>query len=63
MAYGLNPDSYLEDGPTVLQLRSRSNTAYARAWRALDATRRLSAVESALRHANDDLPDGFPIAL
>jgi hypothetical protein len=65
MAYGLNTRLFVENGPAVkaAELRSaRSSTVY-RAWRGLDRDRRFAIVERALRPANDDGIDGYPVAL
>ena len=65
MAYGLNPGLFLENGPAVTAAEAhgaRSSEMY-RVWRELNAERRLDIVERALKPANDDMADGFPIAL
>ncbi len=65
MAYGLNPGLFLENGPALQaaqQRNSRSSTVY-RAWRGLDQDRRLAVIERALKPANDDGVDGYPLAL
>ena len=65
MAYGLNPRLFIENGPALkaAELRSpRSSTVY-RAWRGLDQNRRLAVIERALKPANDDGVDGYPLAL
>ncbi len=67
MAYGLNPDLFVENGPTIHAARTaaarRSGASY-RAWRTLDENRRMALVERALREAaNDDGPDDYPVAL
>ena len=65
MAYGLNPRLFLENGPAIRAAEareSRSSDAF-RAWRNLDADKRLSLIEKALRQpANDDEAD-LPVAL
>ena len=65
MAYGLNPRLFLENGPAILAAEaraSRSSDAF-RAWRSLDADKRLSLIAKALRQpANDDEAD-LPVAL
>ena len=66
MAYGLNPRLFIENGPTIeaARARARSSANAFRAWRGLDRDRRLSLVERALGDAaNDDNPDGYPMAL
>lgn len=66
MAYGLNPRLFIENGPTIQAARAqaRSSASAFRAWRGLDRERRLSLVERALASpANDDSPDGYPVAL
>lgn len=66
MAYGLEGRLLLEDGPAIHAGRAdfaRSARA-ARAWRDLSAQTRLELVERALeKPANDDMPDGLPVAL
>ena len=67
MAYGLNPDLFLENGPAIHAARSaharRTSTSFL-AWRALDEDRRLALVEKALKTpANDEGPDDYPVAL
>jgi hypothetical protein len=64
MAYGLNPQLFIEDGPAVTAAghrSSRSSTVH-RVWRRLDREHRLAVVESALKPANDFI-DEFPVAL
>jgi len=64
MAYGLNPQLFVENGPAVtaaLGQSPRSSTVY-RAWSRLDQERRFAIVESALKPANDFI-DEFPLAL
>ncbi len=66
MAYGLNPRLFIENGPAIqaADALARSSGKAFRAWRSVDRERRLALVESALkRAANDDSPDGFPLAL
>ena len=66
MTYGLDTRLFVENGPAVQAARAHllnSGDAY-RAWRGLDRERRLALIDKALRRpANDDLADGFPIAL
>jgi len=64
MPYGLNPRLFVENGPAIhAGARARRSSVAFRAWRNLDAERRLAIVEEALRPANDEGPDGYPIAL
>ena len=51
MTYGLNPASFLEDGPAVQVAMIEARRSTARAWRVLDARRRLALVECALKPA------------
>jgi hypothetical protein len=65
MAYGLDLRLFVENGPAVTAAEghgARSSEIY-RAWRKLEPQRRLDLVERALKPANDDTPDGYPIAL
>ncbi len=65
MAYGLDLRLFVENGPAVAAAEAhgaRSSEMF-RAWRDLNPEHRLVIVERALRPANDDTPDGFPIAL
>ena len=62
MTYGLSTSAFIEDGPEVQAMRSRSSYSTARSWRALDADLRLALVEQALKPAND-LIDAYPLAL
>lgn len=55
MTYGLNPRLFLENGPAVTAAKAqslRSSDSY-RAWRSLDADRRLAMIDEALGAAND----------
>ena len=64
MAYGLNPQLFIENGPAVTAAegqRPRSSTLH-RGWRDLDRERRFDVVERALKPAND-LIDEYPLAL
>jgi hypothetical protein len=64
MAYGLNPELFIENGPAVTAADGqspRSSTIY-RAWRNLDRERRFAIVERALKPANDFI-DEYPLAL
>ena len=65
MAYGLDPRLFVENGPavTAAEAHAARSSAMFRAWRDLEPERRLDMVERALRPANDDCPDGYPIAL
>ena len=66
MTYGLNPRLFVENGPALsaADAQSRSASTAFRAWRSLDEDHRLAAVEDALRSAaNENGPDGFPLAL
>lgn len=66
MTYGLNPGLFVENGPALAaaDVRARSVSNAFRAWRSLDSDRRLAVVEEALRTpANENGPDGFPMAL
>ena len=66
MAYGLNPQMFVENGPTIQAAGAlaRSSTMAFRAWRGLSEDGRLELVDKALsKPANDDLVDGLPIAL
>ena len=64
MAYGLNPRLFIENGPAVraAEAHARSSSAAFRAWRRLDAEKRLALVEKALRAPANDLHE-YPIAL
>jgi hypothetical protein len=65
MAYGLNRKLFVENGPALTAADSKSprSSTVHRAWRRLNQERRLAIVESALRPANDDGIDGYPLAL
>ena len=66
MAYGFESRLFLENGPAIHAARARlaRSSHSARAWRELTEKSRLELVEKALdKPANDDLPDGLPIAL
>lgn len=63
MPYDLAINDYIENGPAAMSIKMRSARSTARIWRALDHDHRLTAVETALRPANDILDDDFPIAL
>ena len=66
MAYGLIAQLFLENGPAIHARRAdvRSSRPGFRAWRGLDPDSRFAVIEESLRRsANDDLPDGFPVAL
>jgi len=62
MPYGLSPRVFIEDGAAVRAIEVKASYSTARSWRALDADRRLAAVETAMKPAND-LIDAFPLAL
>ena len=65
MAYGLDLRLFVENGPAVRAAEAhgpRSSAMY-RAWRKLGPEGRLDLIEHALRPANDDIADGYPIAL
>jgi len=65
MAYGLNRQLFVENGPALTAAdgrRPRSSVVY-RAWRGLNPEHRLAIVERALKPANDDSVDGYPLAL
>jgi hypothetical protein len=62
MTYGLSTSAFIEDGPEVQAMRSRSSYSTARSWRALTAERRLALIEQALAPANDRI-DAYPLAL
>ena len=64
MAYGLNRELFVENGPALTAAGSqspRSSTVY-RAWGDLSKELRLAVVERALRPANDQF-DEYPLAL
>ena len=66
MAYGLEGRLFLADDPAIHARRARHarSSSTARAWRILNEANRLELVEKALeRPANDDMPDGLPVAL
>jgi hypothetical protein len=66
MTYGLSPRLFIENGPAIraAQAHARSSRNAFRAWRGLDADKRLALIEKALRMpANDEAGDDFPIAL
>jgi hypothetical protein len=66
MAYGFEGRLFLEDGPAIQAERARHarSTQTARVWRSLNEASRLELVEKTLkRAANDDMPDGLPVAL
>ena len=65
MAYGLNPRLFLENGPAIhaAEAQARRSSGAFRAWRGLDAHKRIALIEKALRKpANDDQAD-LPVAL
>ena len=66
MAYGFESRLFLENGPAIDAARARfaRSTQTARVWRTLNESSRLELVETTLRKAaNDDMPDGLPVAL
>jgi hypothetical protein len=66
MAYGFESRLFLENGPAIHAARARfaRSSRSARAWRDLNEQSRLELIENALdRPANDDFPDGLPVAL
>jgi hypothetical protein len=66
MAYGFEGRLFLENGPAIHAARARyaRSSSTARAWRSMSETNRLELIEKALdKPANDDLPDGLPVAL
>lgn len=66
MAYGFKSRLFLEDGPAIRSERAgyARSAGAARAWRGLSEQTRLELIEKALdKPANDDMPDGLPVAL
>ena len=66
MAYGFESRLFLENGPAIHAERARyaRSSRTARAWRDLNQQSRLELIEDALnKPANDDRPDGLPVAL
>jgi hypothetical protein len=66
MAYGFESRLFLEDGPAIHAERARfaRSKQTARVWRSLNEASRLELVERTLgKAANDDMPDGLPVAL
>jgi hypothetical protein len=66
MAYGFESQLFLENGPAIHAERARyaRSTQTARVWRSLNEASRLELIERALdKPANDDMPDGLPVAL
>lgn len=63
MPYDLAISEFIENGPAVMSIRTRAAQSTSRFWRSLDSDRRMAAVETALRPANDFLDDDFPVAL
>ena len=66
MPYRLKAGLFVENGPAIHAERARyaRSGRTVRAWKALDADRRLALVESELgKAANENLPDGLPVAL
>ena len=65
MTYGLNPQLFVEHGPTVqaAAVLARSSGTAFRAWKGLSRQARLELVEKALAAPANDLIDEYPIAL
>ena len=66
MAYGFESRLFLENGPAIHAERARfaRSVQTARVWRSLTEAGRFELVEQTLRKvANDDMPDGLPVAL
>ena len=66
MAYGFESRLFLGNGPAIHAERARfaRSTQTARMWRGLNHASRLELVEKTLaKPANDDMPDGLPVAL
>ena len=61
MAYGHSIRAFIEDGPVEQVAKVDAGRSTARAWRALNESRRLELIELALNAAND--PHDFPLAL
>jgi hypothetical protein len=62
MAYGIESRLFLGNDAERASLARSASTA--RTWRALNAASRLELIERALeRPANDDMPNGLPVAL
>ena len=59
MTYGHSIRAFIEDGPVEQVAKIDAVRTTARAWRALDESRRLQLIERALCAANDS----FPLAL
>lgn len=62
MTYGLNSGAFIEHGPAATAIEAQASHTTARTWRALDAERRFTLVNRALKPAND-LIDAYPLAL
>ena len=65
MAYGLDTELFIENGPAVLAANSarlRPASRFLR-WRMLDTKDRLEVVERALEAPANDRIDAYPIAL
>ena len=66
MAYDFESRLFLENGPAIHAARARyaRSSRTTRAWRELSEASRLEMIEQALdKPANDDMPDGLPVAL
>ena len=56
MTYGLSTSAFIEDGPEVQAMRSRSSYSTARSWRALTA-------ERVAREGDPEWRDDIPVLL
>jgi hypothetical protein len=65
MAYGLERQMFIENGPTALASDAAAARRSSRriGWRRLDTDHRFAAVETALRSAANDVIDRSPVAL
>ena len=66
MAYGFDSPLRREDGSAINAGRARfaRSLRTVRAWRELSAQSRFELIDKALeKPANDDMPDGLPVAL
>ena len=65
MTYGLDPGLFIENGPAIRAASAAAarSSARFRNWKALDAERRLKAVDQALKAPANDLIDTYPLAL
>ena len=62
MPYRRRPDLLIDKG-TAVRAASRSIGTRFRTWQALDAERRMQAVNQALKAPANDLIDSYPLAL